>query len=128
MNRRSSLMAGVLSVLASATVLAGNVASSIDSGGQRSTSANYTMDGSLGGIAGISTNVVSPLETAKSGYLGQLTEVVSLTATGTPATINQGATSQLSGVATILTGAMVWVAAQSASLEFRKPISPAWLE
>jgi hypothetical protein len=71
---------------------------SVDGGGQRSTSASYTMDGSLGGIAGIEG---SGADTNKAGYIGQLTEVVSMTATGTPATINQGATSQLTGTATL---------------------------
>lgn len=74
--------------------------STIDGGGQRSTSANYAMDGSVGGIAGIST-VASPPETAKHGYIAQLTEVASLTATGTPAFVNETATSQLSGTATL---------------------------
>jgi hypothetical protein len=77
-----------------------SVTSTIDGGGQRATSANYTMDGSVGGIGGISI-VASPPETLKAGYIGQLTEVVSLTATGTPATVNQGATSQLTGTATL---------------------------
>ena len=56
------------------------------------------MDGSVGGIGGIST--AAP-DTARHGYIGQLTEVASLTATGTPASINQGATSQLAGTATL---------------------------
>jgi hypothetical protein len=72
--------------------------STIDGGGRRTSSANYTMDGSVGGIGGIST-VASPPETTEAGYIGQLTEVVSLTATGTPASVNEGATSQLSGTA-----------------------------
>jgi len=72
----------------------------VDGGGGRSTSASYINDGSVGGIGGIST-VASPPETVKAGYVGQLTEVISMTATGTPATINQGATSQLTGTATL---------------------------
>jgi hypothetical protein len=74
--------------------------STIDGGGLRTTSASYTMDGSVGGVGGIST-VASPPETAKAGYIGQLTEVVSLTATGTPYSVNEGNTSQLSGTATL---------------------------
>lgn len=66
-----------------------------DSGGQRATSASYTHDGSLGGITGIST-VVSPTETAKHGYIGQLTDVVGLQLAATPATIDESATRQLS--------------------------------
>jgi hypothetical protein len=72
--------------------------STIDGGGLHTTSANYTMDGSVGGIDGISS---ASADTAKNGYIGQLTEVVSVSVTGTPASINQGATSQLSGVATL---------------------------
>lgn len=79
-------------------VQAASVINTIDGGGQRTTSANYTMDGSVGGIAGISS---AASDTAKHGYIGQLTEVVSLTATGTPSSINQGATSQLTGLATL---------------------------
>jgi hypothetical protein len=72
--------------------------STIDGGGQRATSASYTMDGTLGGIAGISS---VGTDMTKHGYIGQLTEVVSMTATGTPAQVNEGATSQLSGSATM---------------------------
>ena len=89
-----------LTLCASTTFAGTLVTSSIDGGGQRATSASYTMDGSVGGIAGIST-VASPPETAKHGYIGQLTEVVSMSATGTPAFVNETATSQLSGTATL---------------------------
>jgi hypothetical protein len=77
----------------------GNV-STIDSGGQRVTGGSYTIDGSVGGIGGISS-ATSPPETMKHGYIGQLTEVVSLTATGTPVQVDEGATSQLTGLATL---------------------------
>jgi hypothetical protein len=86
--------------IGSSAALAASVISTIDEGGQRTTSASYTMDGSVGGIVGIST-VASPPETVKAGYIGQLTEVVSMTETGTPASVNEGATSQLSGIATL---------------------------
>ncbi len=65
-----------------------------DAAGKRTASATYTNDASLGGISGIST-VALPLETAKQGYLAQLTEVTALQITATPATINEGATRQL---------------------------------
>lgn len=68
---------------------------SIDTGGQRATSAAYTNDGSLGGITGIST-VATPAQTAKAGYLGQLTEVTALQLAATPTTVNETATRQLS--------------------------------
>ncbi len=65
-----------------------------DAGGRRGTSANYTNDGSLGGVAGIS-NVASPAEVAKSGYLGQLYDVTGLTLNAASLTVNEGATDQL---------------------------------
>lgn len=73
---------------------------STDAGGMRVTSTAYTNDGSAGSVAGIST-VASPSETDKSGYIAQLTELVSLGVNAAPSSINQGATSQLSGTATL---------------------------
>lgn len=69
---------------------------STDSGGKRATSATYTNDGSLGGIAGVST-VVAPAETVKAGFVGQLYEVTALQLAATPTTVNEIATRQLSG-------------------------------
>jgi hypothetical protein len=66
-----------------------------DAGGKRSTSTNYTSDGSAGGVAGIST-VAAPAETAKHGYIGQLTEVSSLQIAASLTTVNESATRQLS--------------------------------
>jgi len=75
-----------------------NVATDItDAGGKRTTSVAYTNDGSVGGVVGIST-VTAPAESAKHGYIGQLTEVTALQIAATPATINETATRQLSGV------------------------------
>jgi len=62
------------------------------------TSANYAIDNSIGGIGGISS---AGADTAKYGYIGQLTEVVSVTVTGQPETVGVGGTSQLSGTATL---------------------------
>ncbi len=70
-------------------------ADTADAGGQRATSTAYTNDGSLGGITGIST-VASPAQTAKAGYLAQLTEVTALQLAATPATVDETATRQLS--------------------------------
>jgi hypothetical protein len=70
-------------------------ADTTDSGGQRISSATYTNDGSLGGITGISA-VASPAQVAKSGYLGQLTEVTALQLAATPTTVDETATRQLS--------------------------------
>jgi hypothetical protein len=95
------VLAVVLSLTTSTTCFAGTlVTSSVDSGGQRTTSANYTMDGSIGGIGGISS-AVSPPETVKHGYIGQLSDVISVSVTGTPAQVNETSTSQLSGTATL---------------------------
>lgn len=68
---------------------------SIDSAGKRTTSANYSNAGSLGGITGVAT-VSSPAETVKHGYIGQLYEVTALQLTATPTTMNETATQQLS--------------------------------
>jgi hypothetical protein len=65
-----------------------------DGGGKRAASASYTNDASAGSIAGIST-VASPVETAKSGYVGQLYEVTGLTVTSASPTVNETATVQL---------------------------------
>ena len=65
-----------------------------DRGGRRATSANYTNDGSAGGVAGIST-VAVPVETAKHGYLGQLYEVTGLVLNSAQPNVNEGTTLQL---------------------------------
>jgi len=72
--------------------------SSIDGGGQHTTSAKYTMDGSVGGIGGISS---ASADTAKNGYIGQLTEVVSMMVTAEPYSVGVGSTTLLSGTATL---------------------------
>jgi hypothetical protein len=69
-----------------------------DSGGQHATSANYTMDGSLGGIGGVST-AGAPPETLKAGYIGQLTEVTNVTVIASPSSANENDVLQLTGVA-----------------------------
>ncbi len=71
------------------------VTDTADAGGKRSTSVNYTNDGSAGGIAGIAT-VAAPAETAKHGYLGQLYDVTGLVLSATPTTVNEGGTLPLS--------------------------------
>lgn len=70
-------------------------AESFDGGGQRATSPAYTHDGSLGGVIGVS-NVASPTQTVKSGYIGQLYEITALQLAATPAMIDETATRQLS--------------------------------
>jgi len=99
--KRIALLAATL-FAASATLHAGsrtsssyNVATDItDAGGKRATSASYTNDGSLGGLAGIST-VAAPAETAKAGYIAQLYETTGLALTAAAPTVNETATDQL---------------------------------
>ncbi len=67
-----------------------------DSGGRRTTSASYSNDGSIGGVAG-SSIVAAPAELARHGYIGQLYEVTGLQLTSTPPTVNEGTSRQLSG-------------------------------
>lgn len=66
-----------------------------DAGGRRSASASYSNDASIGGVTGRS-NVAAPAETARHGYIGQLYEVTGLQLAATPATVNEGATRQIS--------------------------------
>ncbi len=65
-----------------------------DSGGRRAISANYTNDGSFGGIAGLST-AAAPAEVTKSGYIGQLYEVVGTLLSSASTTVNETGTIQL---------------------------------
>jgi hypothetical protein len=66
----------------------------VDNGGQRTSSAAYTNDASLGGIAGIST-VTAPAQTAKSGYLCQFYDVTGLVVNSIAPSVNETATLQL---------------------------------
>jgi hypothetical protein len=72
--------------------------STIDGGGLRTSSANYTIDNSIGGIGGISS---ASADTAKNGYIGQLTEVVSVVVTSQPDAVAVSGTAQLTGTATL---------------------------
>lgn len=105
MKRQSTATAVLVLLIPGLSAFAGSrsggnctVNDTTDGGGQRATSANYTMDGSVGGIGGISSNVAPP-ETLKAGYIGQLTEVTNLAVTASPAATNENATSQLGGIA-----------------------------
>ncbi len=66
----------------------------VDGGGRRSTSASYTNDGSVGGVAGTST--AAPAQTAKAGFVGQLYDVTGLALNAPALNLNEGATLQLS--------------------------------
>ena len=69
-------------------------ADTADAGGRRATSAAYTHDGSIGGIAGVGT-VAAPVEVAKHGYLGQIYNATSLAHSANLTNVNEGATRQL---------------------------------
>ena len=89
----------VIGAFCSATFAAGvSTTSSIDVGGLRTTSADYTMDNSVGGIGGISS---AGSETAKDGYIGQLTEVVSMVVTVAPGSVSELSNAQSSASATL---------------------------
>ena len=69
-------------------------ADTIDSGGQRAASANYTNAGSTALIAGASS-VGPSAGTATSGFIGELNEVVGFLVNASPSTLNEGGTRQL---------------------------------
>jgi hypothetical protein len=69
-------------------------ADSSDAGGRRATSAAYSHDGCIGGIAGVGT-VAVPAEVARHGYLGQIYNAFSLALSASPTNVNEGATRQL---------------------------------
>lgn len=75
-------------------------ADTTDAGGSRTTSAAYTIDGSIGGIGGVGT-VGAPATTAKHSYIGQLYEVTGLALTASPTNVNEGATRQLAAQAVL---------------------------
>jgi len=76
------------------------VTENASAGGGRATSANYTSDGSAGGVVGVST-AASPSQTVKNGYIGQLYEVSAVQIAAAPITVNEGATRQLAATATL---------------------------
>lgn len=91
-----------------------------DAGGNRTTSAAYTNDGSLGGITGIST--AAPAETARNGFIGQLYEVTGLVLAATPTTVNESGTLQL-GASQLLDDATT-VAVNAASVAWSVASGP----
>ena len=66
-------LAGSLQAAARSSASYNVLADSVDAGGQRATTVAYRNDGSLGGIAGLST-VAVPIQVAKHGYIGQLVD------------------------------------------------------
>jgi hypothetical protein len=70
------------------------ITDTVDAGGRKTASANYSNDGSIGGIGGIST-AGAPVETIKHSYIGQLYELTGIALAATPTTVNEGATRQI---------------------------------
>jgi hypothetical protein len=66
----------------------------VDAGGMRTSSANYSNDGSASGIAGIST-AAAPAAMAKHGFIAQLYEVAGLAVIAAAAEVNETETLQL---------------------------------
>ena len=102
-NVRSRVVLSLLLSWGAAAVFAGSRSGGIcalndstDGGGQHVASASYSVDGSIGGLGGIST---AGNDTAKHGYIGQFTEVSGVAVTGTPAQVNECSACQLSGTA-----------------------------
>ena len=83
-----------------------------DSGGNRATSAAYTNDASLGGIAGTST-VASPIETAKAGYIAQLFDITGFAINAASPSVNEEASVQLGGFQMLDDGTFLTVPATS---------------
>ena len=76
-----------------------------DAGGKRTTSANYTNDGSAGGIVGIAT-VAAPAGTLKTGYAAQLFDVTGAVPQNTAATV-QGSFGGFTGLLNLIVAAGV---------------------
>jgi hypothetical protein len=107
---RTVLLATLAFVLLSNPAWSGTTAlSTLDGGGQSTTSPNYTMSGSVCGISGIST-AVSPPVTVRQGYIGQLYNVTSLVVTAIPAPVSEDSNSQLIATATLDDGTVLVVA------------------
>jgi len=113
------LVVAVVLMTCGSSVFAANATSSIDGGGQKTTSANYSMDSSLGGIGGTTDGGAVTL---KSGYIGQLTEVTNLIVTADGNPVNEGDTSQLGGVARMDDGTVT--ALSGAEIVWLTPVHP----
>ena len=72
----------------------------IDSGGGRSATADYTNDSSIGGEFDLSA-ASAPEQSFRQGYIGQLYEAQAIELVATPASVTEGLTTQLTGMATM---------------------------
>jgi len=93
---RFAIIVAVWTIASARCGLADSVVSTLDGGGGSSAAGAYENDGTIGTFASISDIGSS---TNRSGFVGQLTEPVSLILTGTPSRVNETTTTQLSGLA-----------------------------
>lgn len=112
---RTVFLATLAFVLLSNFAWSGTTAlSTLDGGGQSTTSPNYTMSGSVSSVGGVSS-AVSPPVTVRHGYIGQLYEVTNLVITASPAPVSEGSNSQLTATATLDDGTVLVVAGSNVS-------------
>ncbi len=113
----SAILCALLAPLASAGPATSTdyrvITDTLDSAGNRSSSANYTQVGSMGGIVGISSAIPGST-TNKTSYIAQLSDPTALQITAPSPTLPEGSTLQLSatlsfddGTATVLSPASV---------------------
>lgn len=93
---RPQIIAAVGFFAFAADGLPSDLIGSPDAGGCRTTSANYSMDGSLGAIG---TAAPAGAFVCRPGFIGQLVEVTNLTVTAAPGSVNEGGMVQMSGLA-----------------------------
>lgn len=91
-----ALLAGAL--VQSAAAAGETPCATLDAGGCRVTGGGVTIDGSLGGIGGLAIDD-SAVQSLRHGYIGQLTDVTTLTVTAVPGAVNEGDSCQLVAVA-----------------------------
>jgi hypothetical protein len=87
-------------------------AQSLDSGGHHASAADYSVDGSVGTVAGISSATL-PAETIKAGYVAQLYRAESLQITSPAASIDVAETIQLGATICLDDGTFIAVDPQS---------------
>src|SRR6476659_9122831 len=71
-------------------------AEAYDAGGAVSSSANYSVKGASAGMIATLSSVSNPSITNKSGYVGRLYDVQSLSVNANPTSVNSAGTTQLS--------------------------------
>jgi len=115
--KKRSIMTAV--VMALTSVAFAQVPIMLDSGGQRMASDKYSIDSSLGGIGGVTTD---DCVTLKSGFIGQLTEVANLVLIAAQNPVSEGGTSQFSGIAGLDDATVV--AVDGSNIVWTAPVYP----